>query len=52
LGALGNQDVYLEKIRVFIPDAQGNPILEVDPEVSEEFKAMNIIVQMPHIHFV
>lgn len=38
--------------KVFIPDASGKQIPEDDPEVSEEFKAMNIIVQMPHIHFV
>ncbi|THV01285.1 hypothetical protein K435DRAFT_963622 [Dendrothele bispora CBS 962.96] len=38
--------------RFFIPDAEGNRLDEDDRDVSEEFKAMNIIVQMPHIHFV
>lgn len=38
--------------KVFIPDAGGKELPEDDPEVSEEFKAMNIIAQMPHIHFV
>lgn len=38
--------------KVFIPDAEGKELPEDDTEVSEEFKAMNIIVQMPHIHFV
>ena len=37
---------------VFIPDAEQKELPEDDPEVSEEFRAMNIIVQMPHIHFV
>ncbi|KAH7903505.1 hypothetical protein BJ138DRAFT_133602, partial [Hygrophoropsis aurantiaca] len=37
---------------VFIPDAKGNELKEDNPDVSEEFKAMNIVVQMPHIHFV
>ena len=38
--------------KVFIPGADGKELPEDDPEVSEEFRAMNIIVQMPHIHFV
>jgi hypothetical protein len=38
--------------RVFIPDAEGNVLKEDDPNVSEEFKVMNIIAQVPHIHFV
>jgi hypothetical protein len=43
--------VALEE-KVFIPDVEGKELPEDDSEVSEEFKAMNIIVQMPHIHFV
>ena len=43
--------VALEE-KVFIPDAEGKELPEDDPEASEEFRAMNIIVQMPHIHFV
>ena len=38
--------------RVFMPDAKGEKLPEDDSEVSEEFRTMNIIVQMPHIHFV
>ncbi|KAF9219683.1 hypothetical protein BS17DRAFT_381441 [Gyrodon lividus] len=38
--------------RISIPDAEGNELKEDDPNVSDEFKAMNITVQMPHIHFV
>ncbi|KAF8122664.1 hypothetical protein EV363DRAFT_1182140 [Boletus edulis] len=37
---------------VFIPDAEGKQLAEDDPEVSEEFRTMNIIVHMPHIYFV
>ncbi|KAF8550156.1 hypothetical protein OG21DRAFT_1514396 [Imleria badia] len=43
--------VALEE-KVFLPNAQGKQLAEDDSEVSEEFRAMNIIVQMPHIHFV
>ncbi|KAI9568105.1 hypothetical protein HD554DRAFT_2022877 [Boletus coccyginus] len=49
--AWADHAVALEE-KVFIPDAGGKELPEDDPEVSEEFKAMNIIVQMPHIHFV
>ncbi|GBE86391.1 hypothetical protein SCP_0902700 [Sparassis crispa] len=38
--------------RVFIPDAQGNAPVEGDEDISEEFQGMNIIVRMPHIHFI
>lgn len=38
--------------KLFIPDAERKTLAEDDPEVSEEFRAMNIIVQMPHIHFI
>ncbi|KAK1219352.1 hypothetical protein PQX77_017927 [Marasmius sp. AFHP31] len=38
--------------RVFIPNADGVELSEDDEDVSEEFKEMNIIVQMPHIHFI
>ncbi|KAK7044148.1 hypothetical protein VNI00_007868 [Paramarasmius palmivorus] len=38
--------------RVVIPNAEGVELSEDDENVSEEFKEMNVIVQMPHIHFV
>ncbi|KAG7089405.1 hypothetical protein E1B28_011093 [Marasmius oreades] len=38
--------------KVFIPNVEGKKLDEDHEDVSEEFKAMNIIVQMPHIHFV
>jgi hypothetical protein len=38
--------------RVFIPDEKGAISDENDEEVSEEFKAMNIIMLRPHIHFI
>ena len=43
--------VALEE-KVSLPNAEGKKLAENDPEVSEEFRVMNIIVQMPHIHFV
>lgn len=38
--------------KVFIPNGEGRELGEDDEDVSKEFKDMNIIVQMPHIHFV
>ncbi|KZT00542.1 uncharacterized protein LAESUDRAFT_536937 [Laetiporus sulphureus 93-53] len=38
--------------RVFIRDAQGNAPVEGESDISEEFETMNIIVRMPHIHFI
>ena len=38
--------------RFYIPNEDGKVLKENDEDVSEEFKAMNIIVQMPHIHFI
>jgi hypothetical protein len=38
--------------RTVIPNAQGLKLTDEDANVSEEFKAMNIIVQMPYIHFI
>ncbi|KAJ8469928.1 hypothetical protein ONZ45_g16727 [Pleurotus djamor] len=35
-----------------IPNGEGRELDEDDEDVSEEFKDLNIIVQMPHIHFV
>ena len=40
------------KDRFYIPDKDGNVPIEDDEDLSEEFKRMNIIVRMPHIHFV
>ena len=37
---------------VYIPDANNHVSAEDDKEVSPEFKEMEIIVEMPHIHFV
>jgi hypothetical protein len=37
--------------RFYIPNKDGKMLKDNDEDVSEEFKAMNIIVQMPHIHF-
>jgi len=37
---------------VHIPDANGQVPADDDEETSSEFKDMNIIVKMPHIHFV
>jgi len=37
--------------RFYIPNKDGEMLKDNDEDVSEEFKAMNIIVQMPHIHF-
>jgi len=36
---------------VFLPTAKGIKLPADHEDVSEEFKAMNIIAQMPHIHF-
>ncbi|KAK2467216.1 hypothetical protein APHAL10511_000765 [Amanita phalloides] len=41
----------LEK-RFYIPNRDGKVLNGDDEDVSEEFKAMNIIVQAPHIHFI
>ena len=38
--------------RIFIPDSQGNAPVEGDEDISEKFREMNIIVRMPHIHFI
>jgi len=38
--------------RFYIPNEDGKVLKENDEDVSEEFKAMNIIVKMPHIHFI
>ncbi|KAF8335374.1 uncharacterized protein EI90DRAFT_3048094 [Cantharellus anzutake] len=38
--------------KIYIPNKDGQMLKENDEDVSEEFKAMNIIVQMPHIHFI
>ena len=38
--------------RVYIPDAKDENCAEDDDELSEEFKEMNIIVKIPHIHFI
>ncbi|RDB21984.1 hypothetical protein Hypma_011002 [Hypsizygus marmoreus] len=38
--------------KVFIPNAEGRELDEDDEDVSKEFKDVNIIVQMPHIHFI
>ena len=37
---------------VYLPNAEGVIPESEDENISEEFKRMNIIVQMPHIHFV
>ena len=37
--------------RFYIPNRDGKVLNENDEDVSEVFKAMNIIVQKPHIHF-
>ena len=36
----------------YIPNRDGKVLDGNDEDVSEEFKAMNIIVQIPHIHFI
>lgn len=36
----------------YIPDRDGKVLDGNHEDVSEEFKAMNIIVQTPHIHFI
>ncbi|KAF8334505.1 hypothetical protein F5887DRAFT_892644 [Amanita rubescens] len=41
----------LEK-RFYIPNREGKVLDGDDEDVSEEFKAMNIVVQAPHIHFI
>ena len=38
--------------KVFILNAEGKKLSEDDPQVSEEFRALSITVQVPHIHFV
>ncbi len=38
--------------RFYIPNEDGKVLKENDEDVSEEFKAMNIVVKMPHIHFI
>jgi len=38
--------------KVFIPNGEGRGLNEDDEDVSKEFKDVNIIVQMPHIHFI
>ncbi len=38
--------------RFYIPNRDGKVLNGNDEDVSEEFKAMNIIVQAPHIHFI
>ncbi|EFI28334.1 hypothetical protein CC1G_13863 [Coprinopsis cinerea okayama7 len=38
--------------KVFIPNSEGKVLGEDDEDVNKEFKDMNIIVQMPHIHFI
>ncbi|KAM6493969.1 hypothetical protein JOM56_010330 [Amanita muscaria] len=38
--------------RFYIPNRDGKLLNWNDEDVSEEFKAMNIIVQAPHIHFI
>ncbi|KAJ7652206.1 hypothetical protein B0H17DRAFT_1215047 [Mycena rosella] len=38
--------------RVVLPDEHGAYPDETDPATSEHFKAMNIVVYTPHIHFI
>jgi len=38
--------------RFYMPNKDGDVSREDDEDISEEFKAMNIIVKMPHIHFI
>ena len=38
--------------KFYIPNKDGKVLNGNEEDVSEEFKAMNIVVQMPHIHFV
>lgn len=38
--------------KYFIPNGEGKELDEDDEDVSKEFKDVNIIVQMPHIHFI
>ncbi|KAF9267943.1 hypothetical protein L218DRAFT_955113 [Marasmius fiardii PR-910] len=38
--------------KVFIPNLEGKTLDEDHEDASEEFKTMNIIIQMPHIHFM
>ena len=38
--------------RVFIPNAEGRMLDEDDECVCGEFKDVDVIVEMPHIHFV
>ncbi|OBZ67971.1 hypothetical protein A0H81_12128 [Grifola frondosa] len=38
--------------RTFIPNSCGKTPVEDDEDVSEEFREVNIIIRMPHIHFI
>lgn len=38
--------------KVFIPNAKGITLDEEDEDVCKEFKDVDVIVRMPHIHFM